>query len=146
LHRWEDPVPLLRRRPMLERANDLPPNAPNGAAPDAVSEQDVSMRDVVAAAGELVDAVNEVQGAVKELQVAGRSFVQRQANERPYVLLGVAAGIGFVVGGGLASRTSLGFLALGGRLVAARILKRALAATVSANVDDSDANVQSPSG
>ena len=97
------------------------------------------MRDVVTAGAELLDAVDE-------LNVAGRSFVQRHATERPYVLLGVAAGIGFVVGGGLSSRTSLGLLALGGRLVAASILKQLVAVGEPEHVDDNDSNVQPPSG
>jgi ElaB/YqjD/DUF883 family membrane-anchored ribosome-binding protein len=41
--------------------------------------------------------------SVNALYRAANDELQRQTSESPYVALGVAAGIGFVVGGGLAS-------------------------------------------
>jgi len=49
-------------------------------------------------------AVDEVASSIEQLYRVSNGYLGRQADERPYAVLGIAAGIGFVLGGGLASR------------------------------------------
>jgi len=72
---------------------------------------------------ELRDAWEDVTSSVGDLYRAADTFATEQARERPYVFLGVAAGIGFVLGGGLASRLGATLLGVGSRLAASRLLE-----------------------
>ena len=74
-----------------------------------------------------------VQEAAKDLTVAAKSFrdithgyLAEQARERPYVLVGGAAAVGFVLGGGLASRVTMSLLVVGARMFGGRILAKVL--------------------
>jgi ElaB/YqjD/DUF883 family membrane-anchored ribosome-binding protein len=75
------------------------------------------------APAELRDAWDEVSSSVGELYRAADTFASEQTRARPHVALGVAAGIGFVLGGGLASRLGGTLLSVGARLVATRVLE-----------------------
>jgi hypothetical protein len=89
--------------------------------PEPVTSQ--SRESVVSAAGaaKSVDrAINETAG--KYLKAAGikvdlKNF-QNEIRDRPFFYLGIAAGAGFTVGGGMASKLGLALLALGGRRAA----------------------------
>src|SRR5579871_3022746 len=72
---------------------------------------------------ELRDAWDDVASSVGDLYRAADAFATEQARERPYVFLGAAAGIGFVLGGGLASRLGATLLGMGSRLAASRLLE-----------------------
>ena len=72
---------------------------------------------------ELRDAWEDVTSSVGDLYRAADTFATEQARERPYVFLGVAAGVGFVLGGGLASRLGSTLLGVGSRLAASRIME-----------------------
>jgi ElaB/YqjD/DUF883 family membrane-anchored ribosome-binding protein len=61
-------------------------------------------------------AAEDVASSVEQLYRVGDAFVGRQAQDRPYVILGVAAGLGFVLGGGLASRVTGALINVVGRL------------------------------
>jgi ElaB/YqjD/DUF883 family membrane-anchored ribosome-binding protein len=50
-------------------------------------------------------AWTEASSALETLYTQASQQLQRTVHERPYVALGVAAGIGFVLGGGLRSDT-----------------------------------------
>ena len=72
---------------------------------------------------ELKDAWDDVSTSLGDLYRAADSFASEQTRERPHVALGVAAGVGFVLGGGLASRLGGTLLSVGTRLVATRLLE-----------------------
>ena len=72
---------------------------------------------------ELRDALDDVTSSIGDLYRAADTFATEQARERPYLFLGVAAGIGFVLGGGLASRLGATLLGMGSRLAASRIMQ-----------------------
>ncbi len=72
---------------------------------------------------ELRDAWDDVTSSVGDLYRAADTFATEQARERPYLFLGVAAGIGFVLGGGLASRLGGTLLGVGSRLAASRLME-----------------------
>ena len=72
---------------------------------------------------ELRDAWDEVVTSTSELYRAADAFAVEQVHARPHTVLGVAAGIGFVLGGGLASRVGSTLLTVGARLVASRFLE-----------------------
>ena len=72
---------------------------------------------------ELRDAWDDVTTSVNDLYRAADAFATEHARERPYVLLGVAAGVGFVLGGGLASRLGSALLGVGSRLIAGRLVE-----------------------
>ena len=72
---------------------------------------------------ELRDAWDEVVTSTSELYRAADAFAEEQVQARPHVVLGVAAGVGFVLGGGLASRVGSTLLTVGARLVASRFLE-----------------------
>ena len=72
---------------------------------------------------ELRDAWDDVTSSVGDFYRAADAFATEQARERPYVFLGVAAGIGFVLGGGLASRLGTTLLGFGSRFAASRLFE-----------------------
>lgn len=61
-------------------------------------------------------AAEDVASSVEQLYRVGDAFVSRQAQDRPYVVLGAAAGVGFVLGGGLAWRVTGALMNIVGRL------------------------------
>jgi len=74
-----------------------------------------SLRDDASLMAEtLTDAAGEIQGYLRE-----------QANRRPYAALGAAAGIGFVLGGGLSLRLTSTLLTIGGRLLVTALWQKA---------------------
>jgi hypothetical protein len=72
---------------------------------------------------ELRDAWGDVTSSMNDLYRAADTFATEQTRMRPHVVLGVAAGVGFVLGGGLASRLGSTLLGMGTRLVASRFLE-----------------------
>jgi ElaB/YqjD/DUF883 family membrane-anchored ribosome-binding protein len=54
---------------------------------------------------ELREAWGDATNAVERLYVHASSVVQEQVQQRPYAALAAAAGLGFVLGGGLGSST-----------------------------------------
>jgi len=59
--------------------------------------------------------------AATEIQV----YLREQATRRPYAALGAAAGIGFVLGGGLSLRLTSTLLTIGGRLLVTALWQQA---------------------
>jgi hypothetical protein len=64
----------------------------------------------------LKGAAEDAMSSVEQLYRVGDAFLERQAHERPHLLLGAAAGIGFVLGGGLAWRMTGALVNLVGRM------------------------------
>ena len=83
-----------------------------------------AVRAPVAGADELLDALNDMLESAQLALRQTNGFLAQQAEERPQVLLACAAGLGFVVGGGLASRTGAALARAGGRLALAYFLHR----------------------
>jgi hypothetical protein len=71
-----------------QSAPQPPPRRPAAAPPEAVS---------------LTDTADHAMQSLGALYTAVDGAVQRQVQSNPYATLGVAAGVGFVIGGGLAS-------------------------------------------
>src|SRR5262249_45254511 len=72
---------------------------------------------------ELRDAWDDVVTSTGDLYRAADAFATEQTQLRPHTVLGAALGVGFVLGGGLASRMGSAFLAVGARLIASRFLE-----------------------
>lgn len=70
---------------------------------------------------ELRQAAGELSSSLEELYRVTESVLRDQVNQRPYAVLGAAAGIGFVLGGGLSSRVSSRVLRMWGGSVLARV-------------------------
>jgi hypothetical protein len=75
-------------------------------------------------AGALGHALDDVLGSVGRLSHQVDGFLSRQAQQRPKLMLACAAGLGFVLGGGLAVRTGALLARVGGRLVLAHFMQR----------------------
>lgn len=71
----------------------------------------------------LVGAAEDAGAAMEQLYRAGSAFVGREAQDRPYRVLGIAAGIGFILGGGLAWKMAGGLINVAGRIAVTRALE-----------------------
>jgi hypothetical protein len=72
---------------------------------------------------ELRQAAEDVLSSAEELYRVADVFVGKQAQQRPYVVLGTALGIGFVLGGGLATRLGGRLVSFGGKMLVSRALE-----------------------
>jgi len=68
-------------------------------------------------------AAEEAGAAIEQLYRIGSAFIGREAQDRPYRVLGIAAGIGFVLGGGLAWRMAGRLINVAGRIAVTRGLE-----------------------
>lgn len=80
---------------------------------------------------EFTSAVEDAGAALEQLFRVGSALISREARDRPYRVLGIAAGIGFVLGGGLAWRMAGGLANIAGRVVMTRALEDWATAVVS---------------
>jgi ElaB/YqjD/DUF883 family membrane-anchored ribosome-binding protein len=76
-----------------------------------------SGRHAISSAQEFVDSVRDVHGQFN-------SALSQQASNRPYVALGAAAGIGFVLAGGLTVRLTSKLIGVGARLALSAAVKQ----------------------
>jgi hypothetical protein len=82
---------------------------------------------------------NVLAGAVQEATGELQHYLSEQVEERPFTILGVATGVGFVLGRGLPVRLTAGLLGIATRLaitVAARELSARLSSSASGVVQD----------
>lgn len=91
------------------------------ASPDAARERGNALGP--GSRDELVRATEDFGAALEELYQVGSAFIGRQAEDNPYAVIGAAAGIGFVLGGGLAWRMAGSLMNLAGRLAVTRVLE-----------------------
>ncbi|HEX7477232.1 MAG TPA: hypothetical protein VF331_05460 [Polyangiales bacterium] len=63
--------------------------------------------------------------------------LSQHAKEQPYAVLAVAAGLGFILGGGLSSRLIGSWLSVGGRTLVSRLALDWLASTVERRAPES---------
>jgi len=98
------------------------------------------------ARAELMNAAEDAGAAMEELCRVFGTVVERQAQEAPYRVIGVAAGLGFVLGGGLAWKMIGGFLNVASRIAVTHAFEGWINAAV-AHAARSDAPVPSdPTG
>ena len=87
---------------MLEQQQSSnPQSAPHSAA--AQKEQSPSHADVDKAQNSLTESADQALQSVGVLYNALDSVVSKHVRERPYVTLAAAAGVGFILGGGMRS-------------------------------------------
>src|SRR5690242_6739383 len=72
---------------------------------------------------DLARATEDAGAALEELYRVGNAFIGRKAEDSPYAVLGVAAGIGFVLGGGLAWRMAGRLVNVASRVAIARMIE-----------------------
>ena len=77
----------------------------------------------------VTEAMEDVASSIEGLYHAADTFLGHHVRERPHVVLGAAAGIGFVLGGGLASRLGGVIVSIGGRLLVNRLLEGGVSQT-----------------
>lgn len=70
-------------------------------------------------AQQLADSVQDVQSQLSDA-------LSHQAKTRPYIALGAAAGLGFVLAGGLTVRLTSKLVGLGGRMLVSAAMKNLL--------------------
>jgi ElaB/YqjD/DUF883 family membrane-anchored ribosome-binding protein len=75
------------------------------------------------ASGNLQTSAKDFAKAAADAYQSADTFLTKQANEQPYVLLGVAAGVGFLLAGGLVSRFTADALGIAGRIAASQVLQ-----------------------
>jgi hypothetical protein len=68
-------------------------------------------------------AAEDAGAAIEQLYRIGSAYVGREAQDRPYRVLGIAAGIGFVLGGGLAWKMAGRLINVAGRIAVTRGLE-----------------------
>jgi hypothetical protein len=71
----------------------------------------------------LMSAAEDAGAAVEQLFRVGSAFIGREAQDSPYRVLGIAAGLGFILGGGLAWKMAGGLVNLAGRMAVTRALE-----------------------
>jgi len=94
---------------------------------EAVGGEVDEARDRLLHMGEAVrsDANALAQSLGNAAQEVG-TYIQQQLQERPYQTLGVAAGIGYILGGGLTLRVTSLLLGTGGRMLASMALREVM--------------------
>jgi len=97
-----------------------------------VEPQDVSSAEIteaqrsMAQTGEhLLEDAQLLSDAFSDAVREARSFVRYQAQHHPYRAIGTAAGVGFVLGGGLSVRLTRTLMGVGGRLLLNALWQRA---------------------
>jgi hypothetical protein len=104
---------------MEERASRAPRCSKAGRPPRAA--------DLLERGRRVGESARDLTDSIDELLAAGTAFVRGQADDRPYVSLAAAAGLGFVLGGGLSLRLLSELAPIVGRIVLAAVAQQALA-------------------
>jgi len=106
----------------------------NGAKAGATARDPEDVRETAGDAGagaigetgrHLVEDANLMADTMTDAATEIHMYLREQATQRPYVALGAAAGIGFVLGGGLSLRLTTTLLTIGGRLLATQLWQQA---------------------
>jgi len=74
-------------------------------------------------ADDVRQSLEDVYASTEQLVRVARTFVGKNAADRPYVVLGTALGVGFILGGGLASGATRSLLGLAGRVAILNAMK-----------------------
>ncbi len=111
-------------------------NGPNGA-PSGTERQ--GHRSIGDHGRQIHHDAHALAAAVRDAADDLERYLTEQVEERPYTTLGVAAGVGFVLGGGLRSRLTVVLLGAATRLATA-LAARELAARLSPEASASAQN------
>jgi hypothetical protein len=90
---------------------DTKTDSGNGHAPEH------PLADFSRTASRLSAEITELGGSVRELAGGFQSVARDQLRRQPYVAIAIAAGVGYVLGGGLPRGIIRGLLTLGGRVM-----------------------------
>ena len=114
-------------------------NGPNGASSGTERQGHRSIGDH---GRQIHHDAHALAAAVRDAADDLERYLTEQVEERPYTTLGVAAGVGFVLGGGLRSRLTVVLLGAATRLATA-LAARELAARLSPGASASAQNESS---
>ena len=133
--------PPLRAASTSSSAAQPPPASEVAPPVNPVSEaravSDVS--EAIDAARATARAAAVLAHSAHESVRAASTAVRHQVAQRPYLTLGVAAGVGFIVAGGLASPAMSGLLRAAGKLAVAAATRKIGEALLDAAADKSPA-------
>jgi hypothetical protein len=88
----------------------------NGSGPSA--------RELLAEGKRLREDVTALAGALRQVTNGWQSVLRERLEQRPYTTLAAAAGVGYVLGGGLPTSLLRVLLGVGGRIAFERALTR----------------------
>jgi|GEM_PF-1652909 len=101
----------------------FPRPSPAGMAPAPVEGAHPDLDQFQEGVNRLTQEGQQILGTVNGLLNNARKVVQQNVEQRPYVMLGAAAGVGYVLGGGLSSALTQMGIRVGSRFILARIVK-----------------------
>jgi ElaB/YqjD/DUF883 family membrane-anchored ribosome-binding protein len=78
---------------------------------------------IAAHIAEVRDNADDLAESFTETLDDVKHYVRKQAHQRPYTTLGVAAGVGFILGGGLTLRVGSTLLGIGARVALNSVLR-----------------------
>jgi hypothetical protein len=110
---------------------------------DGASEGDragIDARRVYERGRQVADEAKVFLSVFEEAVGEAESYLKDQLARRPYLTLAVAAGAGYVLGGGVPSRLTRLVVDVGVRLMAANLVQNAVAATTTATEDPATAS------
>lgn len=88
------------------------------------SLEDIELADLIARARDARDAAGELAASAGDTVRFAGAVVRRQLEEHPVATLGVAAGVGFVLAGGLASPAAKTLVKTGARIAVGVALRQ----------------------
>ena len=91
-------------------------NRENKSGINGGNGHDSSMADLSRQARRLSSELSEMGGTMSEMVADCRALAREQLQRQPYVVLAIAAGVGYVLGGGLPTGIVRRMLMLGGRV------------------------------
>jgi hypothetical protein len=91
-------------------------NRENKSGMNGGNGHDNSMADLSRQARRLTSELSEMGGTMSEIVTDCRALAREQLQRQPYVVLAIAAGVGYVLGGGLPGGIVRRMLMLGGRV------------------------------
>lgn len=132
---------------MTSRMYESPPLGGSSSVPDPTANEqrtappqtNGSRSPQAPSAHAIQEAAKDLSGAAKNFRDVAKGYVAVHARERPYVLLGSAAAVGFVLGGGLASRITMSLLVVGARMFGGRILTKVIEGELALGESQTDA-------
>jgi hypothetical protein len=106
---------------------DVRPGEGNGAA-----RPDPSVRQLVEESGRVREEFIALTGAALHLAEGYKSLLRDQLERQPYATLAVAAGVGYVLGGGLPTALVRVLIGVGGRVAVEHVLGQLATARTAA--------------
>lgn len=102
---------------------------------DTTTTTTTATTELIRTGKEAADSASKLLSSVKSAATLAHKVAREQLEQRPYATLGVAAGAGFVLAGGLASSLTRGIVSAGTKLAAAVLLDKAVTVLTGGGVD-----------